>query len=828
MKKLVAIAVLILLTLAEGAGAGNLIRLPFILNGAQPCTPPVPVAQTSVTSQDMSVGVNLANGATGGAATGATITTPPTNGTVTVSGTLATYTPTPGYSGGDTFGFELTNASGTSVAATATITVNQTYYVVSSAGSGTTCTLASPCTIAAAQTKMRANAGSGIMAAALRAGTYTVTSMLTLTSADNGETWQYFPGDGYDTAAIDGGGPTGTIGTNCLNSDPALLALNGASNVTINGLVFQNFGDYTKTNGCAGSGIIVGSSYGAQGGQTLYPQYKYGSTGPGWGFATDAAASNNVIENNIFRYLGQGGGDYSGSSYTWPAAIAVGFNAPGLHITHNYCYALGGGCVTLGQYGDGAPGGLSNVLVDYNAAINMFNAPSEWDLGVFYVYENRGDSTGIEFDHNFVRDAYPTKNIVSLPLGTTGTISCTNAWPYNGTVSSISPAMTLPAGTVFAVELQDGPIGTVTVTNSTTLALTHAFDANNCPSFVTPVTGKLVIPINKFQAYYNDTFSSNVAWTNNIATGNYFSAEFNSANDGAHDVGSVSWSSGGGGTLTFNPYPVATNWNYGGTTSVVFSGFSSTGTSLNGTHNGVTWNSNHSVGTITGVSNPGTVSCPSNGTHNVCGQVTSYSVGDTYKNNIFDMPVTDYAHPAFSLVISGVGPNNWFENNLLLTNATSSQMTNIWAFNCGSYFSGNSEIFSDTYGCSQLNQPIGITANLYWNYGVGNTTPPYTPIPARNCSGSDCGGWFNNYYGTPRAVAHDTNPVTTCGPTFDNSRPWTYFLTSGDCSFSSATLFPPQDPAWGGAGYWGPPGFVIPTTTDAAIGYVPTPPSYPH
>ncbi len=61
-------------------------------------------------SADNPVTLNLS----GGAATAVNVTTPPANGTVTVTGTTVTYTPTAGFSGTDFFFYTASNAGGTS------------------------------------------------------------------------------------------------------------------------------------------------------------------------------------------------------------------------------------------------------------------------------------------------------------------------------------------------------------------------------------------------------------------------------------------------------------------------------------------------------------------------------------------------------------------------------------------------------------------------------------------------------------------------------------------------------------------------------------------
>ena len=61
---------------------------------------------------------------TGGVATSVAVASGASHGTATASGTSITYTPTAGYSGGDSFTYTATNATGTSAAATVSITVN--------------------------------------------------------------------------------------------------------------------------------------------------------------------------------------------------------------------------------------------------------------------------------------------------------------------------------------------------------------------------------------------------------------------------------------------------------------------------------------------------------------------------------------------------------------------------------------------------------------------------------------------------------------------------------------------------------------------------------
>lgn len=87
--------------------------------------PAVPVAGpiSATVPWNTATPINLATVMTGGPASSVTISTAPARGSVALSGSVATYTPAPGYSGSDSFGYTATNVSGSS-AAVISITVN--------------------------------------------------------------------------------------------------------------------------------------------------------------------------------------------------------------------------------------------------------------------------------------------------------------------------------------------------------------------------------------------------------------------------------------------------------------------------------------------------------------------------------------------------------------------------------------------------------------------------------------------------------------------------------------------------------------------------------
>jgi Right handed beta helix region len=89
-------------------------------------------------------------------------------------------------------------------------------------------TLAAPfATLARAQQAM---AHSSSKTTYVQRGTYELAHTLSLTAADDGETWQYSAPDGVNTAVLDGGTSTADA-----------FSLNGARHVTIDGLKIQNF-----------------------------------------------------------------------------------------------------------------------------------------------------------------------------------------------------------------------------------------------------------------------------------------------------------------------------------------------------------------------------------------------------------------------------------------------------------------------------------------------------------------------------------------------------------------------------------------------------------
>jgi hypothetical protein len=133
------------------------------------------------------------------------------------------------------------------------------FYVATTGSDSNPGTLASPfATLTKCQTAMRASAGA-TLTCLVRGGTYTPTSagaacsrpsavLILTTPADDGETWSYYPPDGYNSAIINGqaSGSSGLAEGVCSN----------ASNLTIDGIFWENYQLYGIEID-SGSNVIV-------------------------------------------------------------------------------------------------------------------------------------------------------------------------------------------------------------------------------------------------------------------------------------------------------------------------------------------------------------------------------------------------------------------------------------------------------------------------------------------------------------------------------------------------------------------------------------------
>ena len=233
-------------------------------------------------------------------------------------------------------------------------------------------------TLGRAKTAMEAG---GPQITYVRAGTYfppstsyvqtfgTVTRALYLTAADSGQTYSYYPPDGYDSAILDGGSTSASTGIE------EMIAIDGGSNITINGLQIQHFRWF---------GI------GSHGGEHFYEPFPNSS----------GVSSGNTITNNIVH---DGGYDTSIVFGYGVAAITNEENIPNLTITNNVVYNDPAHGILSEAGNKGSGGSINNLLYQNNVVLNTCTAVD--DCSALYAQDTNATSTNIRMIDNFVRDA---------------------------------------------------------------------------------------------------------------------------------------------------------------------------------------------------------------------------------------------------------------------------------------------------------------------------------------------------------------------------------------------------------------------------------------
>jgi hypothetical protein len=272
-------------------------------------------------------------------------------------------------------------------------------------------------TLGKAQTAMRAS--SSTKTTYIRAGTYTPASTggncvwgnsagssIALSSADEGETWSYYPPDGYGNAILDGQSTVGNSGGTGGNGIGCAFGASQVANVTVVGLQFQNF-LYSAFWGYAATGVVVrdnvihdtmAAGFGiaaimvvASPGAIVDNNYLYdlaylgiaiednSTTG---GSMSNSTVANNVILNSCtWPAVSGGGNDQNGGDcgaiYFWSMTPSVSTN---MQITNNYVRDVNmssngmgdfGACCGLGIYLDD---GVNNVTESGNVITGITSA----------------------------------------------------------------------------------------------------------------------------------------------------------------------------------------------------------------------------------------------------------------------------------------------------------------------------------------------------------------------------------------------------------------------------------------------------------------------
>jgi hypothetical protein len=235
------------------------------------------------------------------------------------------------------------------------------YYVAPSGGSDTNGgTSSAPfATLAHAQSVMESiSSGKVTCLKAGSGGTYNLSASLVLGSSDSGETWQFDPASGADTAVLDGGGTL-----------DGMFKINGASNVTINGLTIQH-------------PLAI----------AIFTQNSPGLT-----------LANNIICCNATSQSSLGYGGFAG-------IVAVNGNSGSANMTivNNYVYNTVSQGIAAYAYNSGDS--INGLVIKGNVVLNAVQGFN--DGGAIYTDMRNSNIHGgsVSIENNFVRD-YGNTNV---------------------------------------------------------------------------------------------------------------------------------------------------------------------------------------------------------------------------------------------------------------------------------------------------------------------------------------------------------------------------------------------------------------------------------
>jgi hypothetical protein len=271
---------------------------------------------------------------------------------------------------------------------TSTPSPGQAVYVAASGSDGNTGTQASPfATLGAA---IKAMEGLGIHTVYLEGGTYAVGSTITLGAADSGD--QILAAAGTTPVLSATGGTA------------ALLSLNGASDVTISGITFQNAAANPQQaaltlTGASGNTISHDSFVdnaeavllaAASSGNSLTDDLMAASSGSA--IEVKDGSNNNTISydqiNGVGALTTQGGGVYV-------------HGVSGLTITHTLIENTAGAGITLADFAPGETT-LSDETVTDNIVTNTGTDATTSDYGAIYDLGRTGNLQNTLIEDNYV------------------------------------------------------------------------------------------------------------------------------------------------------------------------------------------------------------------------------------------------------------------------------------------------------------------------------------------------------------------------------------------------------------------------------------------
>ncbi len=276
------------------------------------------------------------------------------------------------------------------------------FYVSPTGSDSNPGTLAAPfATLAKAQQAME---GSSTKTTYVEGGTYHLTSTLTLTSADNGESWDYYPASGVDSAILTGGGSLTTM-----------IEL-GANNVTIDGLTIEDYGSF--------------------------------------GIHHDVGANATPLTGITIENCDIGDSTVTG---TWQSgAIFIG-NVNGITIANNYIFNVQSMGIALYAYSAGNV--LDNVSITGNVVVGAVQGMT--DGGAIYVNDHSGyHGSNISITNNYVADYGSASSSRAAGIYLDDSASY---WTVSGNViGPPNPASPNSSQSDYAVEVNNGSHNTIT------------------------------------------------------------------------------------------------------------------------------------------------------------------------------------------------------------------------------------------------------------------------------------------------------------------------------------------------------------------------------
>jgi hypothetical protein len=256
-----------------------------------------------------------------------------------------------------------------SVALRLTLTAAPAGYFVATNGSDSNAgTITAPfATLPKCQAAMDGSGGA-TLACYVRGGSYapgshncsgTGSCVLELTTADNGQTWSYYPPDGYDSADFTGGSTGPGNGIN------ALINFHTINGLTIDGFTCEHFqyNCFVSLNN------------------------------------RNAGANNVTIKNNIMHDITNSGPGGSGTIFL--------YNGTNISILHNVWYNTYEMGMRLSvNYNTGASGTINGAIIEYNFSYNT--CLNVKDCGSIY-FQDVPQHTTINpiIQYNFMRDSSP-------------------------------------------------------------------------------------------------------------------------------------------------------------------------------------------------------------------------------------------------------------------------------------------------------------------------------------------------------------------------------------------------------------------------------------